>query len=547
MYVGLSKDNENGGGKLMADTDFYESGEGESEGALSRSIDDIESDQRENPLGANPSRESLRVTRFPVSMEELQQMKSVVAAAEPSALEAEQALAQEEPETEEELKQEGVPEVDISAPALAPAILSSFQSIQQTAFTPPDCTIGVGPEDVVVAANTVMAIYSKTGVPKNTWQLKSLFSPVIPTNAKIFDPKVAYDHYNHRWVITLDSTRGSPKGSWILIAVSKSANPSGPYWIWALNARQDGSTTRDNWADYSQLGFDWRGIYITNNMFKFGGGFSYVKIRILNKSQLYSGSAVQWYDYWNLRNPGGDIAFTLQPAVHYTGVGGNPPAYFVNARWPSGTSLTKWTLSNPLGFWEGTGTGSLTRVAVNCMKYDLPPDGEQKGSNTRIETNDSRLLNAVYQFVGGTRRLWTCHASRHTWQGSSSSVSVLQWYEIDALSNTVIQQGRFGARNWYYFFPAIQTNIVRDAFLIFGRVAKSAFVQLRQTGRRSNAPPNILQNSALIKAGESAYTRGRWGDYEGICRDPANARRIWMNGEYAETGDTWGTWTCEVQ
>ncbi|TLX83034.1 MAG: hypothetical protein E6L04_09160 [Thaumarchaeota archaeon] len=87
-----------------------------------------------------------------------------------------------------------------------------------------------------------------------------------------------------------------------------------------------------------------------------------------------------------------------------------------------------------------------------------------------IETNDTKLLNAIYQFTtSGDKRLWICHAVGHTWSGTNESVSVLQWYEKDVTSNTIVEEGLFGARGKYYFFPAIQTNISRDAFIVFGR------------------------------------------------------------------------------
>jgi hypothetical protein len=390
-----------------------------------------------------------------------------------------------------------------------------------------------------------MAIYSKSGTLRLIVGFDSLFGPVIPTGARIFDPKIIYDHNGQKWIITIDSTRASPQGAWILVAASKTTNPAGSYWLWALDARLDGATPTNNWADYTQLGFDTQGVYITNNMFQFNGAFQYLKLRILNKSELYAGSALKWYDLWNLKNPNGSIAFTVQPAVHYRGLGGNPPAYMINALWPSGNTLTLWTLTNPLGHWGIGGSPSISRRAINCMSYDLPPDAQQKGTSTTIETNDSRLLHALYQFSPtGEHRLWTCHTTRHTWSGDPTSVSVIQWYEIDLINSNVVQQQKYGATGMYYFFPAIQTNVNRDAFIVFGRSSKNEYGQLRQTGRRSTAASGSLEGSSLIKEGESAYTGARWGDYFGICRDPSDPSSVWMNGEYAESGNTWGTWTC---
>jgi len=536
--------------------DAHKSGEGPLVHPTSRNPEEITARELMTTFGSSPSREPLRVTRFPVMPDEFKRLKSLAETSQPSSTiataELESALVQEDVGSSQQataMEQNEFPETGaVGGEVLAPSLISNFAGIQQTAFRPPDCTIAAGPNDVVVGVNTTMAIFSKSGTLKLTMSFDSFFRPVIPPGARIFDPKIIYDHYSQRWIIIIDSTRASPQGSWILIAASQTSNPSGPFWLWALDARLDGGALTNNWADYSQLGFDSQAVYITNNMFQFNGGFSYVKLRILNKRELYSGSAVRWYDFFDIKNPDGSNAFTVQPAVHYTGIGGNPSAYLINALWPSGNTLTLWTLANPLGNWGIGGAPTLTRRSINCINYDLAPDAEQPGTTTKIETNDDRLLNAVYQFSStGERRLWTCHTTKHTWSGSPTSVSVVQWYEIDVSTNSVVQQQKYGASNAYYFFPAIQTNVNRDAFLIFGRSSANEFGQLRQTGRKSTAAPNTLEGSALVKAGESAYTGARWGDYFGVSRDPSDTTSVWMSGQYAESGNTWGTWICSAK
>ena len=47
--------------------------------------------------------------------------------------------------------------------SLAPGIIASFKGIPQTAWMPPDSTIAVNPENVMLGVNTTMAIYSKSG------------------------------------------------------------------------------------------------------------------------------------------------------------------------------------------------------------------------------------------------------------------------------------------------------------------------------------------------------------------------------------------------
>lgn len=522
--------------------DFEDSGPSDPVPGASRSLADVTVLEAMS-MPPSPARPDWMVTRFPVSMQEFRELTD--AAAQPGAPgeEAQSDVEIEVDTTESEFPEDGSaagPEAD------APVTSASFDGIPQTAWMPPDNTIGVGPSNVLAAVNADLAGYSRAGAQQFRWaNMTTLFSPVMPPNASLFDPRVAYDHYANRWIVVVAARRQNPPGSWIMVGVSQGTDPAGPYWIWALDSALDGATLTNNWADFPMLGFDTRGIYLGLSMFAIGGGFQYAKIRILNKAELYAGGTgtshlMRWYDFWGLRNPDGSLAFTVQPAVHFRRRGGNPSAFLVNALWPSGASLTLWTLSSPLAFWTG-GTPGLAATAVACRSYDLPPDAIQQGTDVRIETNDSRLLNAVFQYAGGVRRLWTCQTSRHTWPGESEARSAVQWYEIDVPTASVVQQNRYGVAGSYYYFPAIHTDASRNAHLVFGRSGASEFAQLRQTGRRVNDAQGSLQGSALIQAGQGIYTRGRWGDYFGICRDPADTSQVWMYGEYAGTGDTWAT------
>jgi hypothetical protein len=534
----------------------YESGASAPVTGASRSLEEVTKAELLE-LPPVPARPSWMITRFPVDIEEWQRLELEARKPNPqhAALGALEDTTTEDQDREVEAILQDPPEGEVATMAAvvtAPSILASFDAIAQTPWRPPDNSIAVGPNDVLIAVNTDLAGYTKTGTLRFRWpNMTTLFSLVTPAGATLFDPRLAYDHYTQRWIVVVAARRNSPAGSWILVGVSQGPDPAGSYWIWATDAMVDGTNPTNNWADYPMLGFDSQAIYISSNMFQVGGGFQYPKLRVLNKAELYSGGTgpghnIRWYDFWNLKNPDGSVAFTVQPAVHFRGTGGNPPAYLVNALWPTGNVLTMWTLSNPLAFWSG-GTSTLAKDAINCRTYDIPPSAIQPGTTTRLVTNDSRLLNVIYQNVGGTQHLWTCHTSAHTWAGDSEARAVVQWYEIDVPSKAVVQQNAYGRAGSYYFFPAIQTDISRNAYLVFTRSGASEFGQVRQTGRRVSDPANDLQGSVLVKSGESSYTGERWGDYLGICRDGGDASAVWMYGEYAGTGDTWATRVCNAQ
>jgi hypothetical protein len=523
-------------------------GPSESVSGMSRAMTDLTPEEL-MALPPSPLRHPEFVQRFPVPIEEFESLK--VAARE----QAEAALApgDTEPQVDEEAPTvEGNPPEDgVGEPApgggLAPAQLANFEGVPQTAFRPPDCTIAVGPNDVMVAVNVDLVGYNKSGAQTFRWaNFTAMFNPVLPQGAQMFDPKLAYDHYAQRWVVCVAARRATPAGSWLLMGVSQTASPSGPYWIWATDATVDGATHTNNWSDYPMLGFDTQGIYVSTNQFGFSGGFAYAKVRIFNKAELYAGGAgpthnIRWWDFSNLKNPDNSLAFSVQPATHFQGLGGNPAAFLVNSLFPSGSSLTVWTLANPIGMWTG-GTPSLSRVAVACRAYDLPPGAVQKdGGDVRIATNDTRLLNAVFQSASGTQRLWTSHSSKFSWSGDSEARSVVQWYEIDIPSKTVTQQNAFGASGLHYFFPVIQTDSSRNAYVTFGRSGPNEYGQLRNTGRLVGDAAGQLQGSALVVAGQASYNGGRWGDYFGIGRDPADPRTVWSYGQYAGTSNSWRT------
>ncbi len=498
-----------------------------------------------------PIRHPAFANRFPVPVQEYEALK--IAAREPALtpLGPDGAPAiQQDTESPDEPFQGNPPEDghrEGAAGSLAPIGLASFDGIPQTAFRPPDCTLAVGPNDVMIAVNVDLVGYTKSGAQRFRWaNFTALFNPVLPQGAQLFDPKLAYDHYADRWIVCIAGRSAAPQGSWIMMAVSQTPDPAGPYWIWATDATVDGANGTNNWSDFPMLGFDTRGIYVSTNQFAFGGGFSYAKVRIFNKAELYAGGVgathnIRWWDFWDLRNADNSRAFSVQPAAHFQGLGGNPSAFLVNSLFPRGSSLTLWTLANPLGLWTG-GAPTLTSSSVASRGYDLPPAAVQKdGETVRIATNDTRLLNAVFQSNAGTQRLWTCHTSAFTWPGDTEARSVVQWYEIDVPSKTVAQQNGFGASGRHYFFPVVQTDINRNAYLTFGRSAGDEYGQLRQTGRLATDPAGQLQGSALVVAGQASYSGGRWGDYFGIGRDPSDPRSVWSCGEYAGTANSWRT------
>jgi hypothetical protein len=423
--------------------------------------------------------------------------------------------------------------------AAAPVPITNFAGIPDTGFFPADCTLAAGPQHVLVAVNSTVAVYPKTGgAPVLQRTLTSWFSNVIGS-AKIFDPKALYDQFQGRWVLLTVALATNANQSWFLLSVSKTSDPLGGWFNYKLDATRDGTTATNNWADFPGLGVDSQALYLTANMFRFGGDFQYAKIRIVPKSKIYSGGTATFRDFVKMKNEDGSSAFTVQPCHTF---GAPQVQYFVNSYFPSSASsspdrLSLWNLTNPLT------TPTLTRRTIRTAPYALPPDAPQKGNANPLDTGDVRILGAVFR--GGS--VWTALTTRHDW-GDGINVAAAHWFQINPTSGQLVQQGIFGAPKISYYYPAVQPDGNGNMVMVFSRSSSVEFVGIYFTGRQAADPLGQLQPSVPLKLGAASsvhldgFGRNRWGDYAGIANDPTDNRTVWMYSMFASAGNQWGTW-----
>jgi hypothetical protein len=484
-------------------------------------------------------------TRYPVSRELFSQLKEASVAAE-GLVKKESTITRDEAEAKLEIAN-AAPGTEMAASAFAPFAApaatypmpsTNFAAITSTRWIPPDCTMAVGPDHVLVSVNSSVAIHQKNGsVVLAPRTLTSWFSNVIQ-DATIFDPKALYDQHANRWVLLAVAVNKEIKGSWFLLSVSQSSDPLKGWSNYAMDATMDGSTKTNNWVDYPSLGVDSQALYLTGNMFLFDGDFQYAKIRIVPKANIYQGQAATFKDLVRLKNANSSMSFTVQPCHTF----GAPQAqYFINSYFPETTSpedkLSLWTLTDPLG------SPTLTLRTIDTDPYNLPPDPIQQGGVVALESGDIRVLNAVFR--GGS--IWCAFNTQHQW-GDNTNVAAIHWFQIEAATGTLIQQGIYGAQGYFYMYPAVMPDNNGNMVMVFSRGGPTEFASIYFTGRRAADSLGQLQSSSLLLAGTAYYekldTKGknRWGDYAGIASDPANSGLIWFYSMSAVAGNLWNTW-----
>src|SRR5262249_38836818 len=122
----------------------------------------------------------------------------------------------------------------------APIPIGNFPGLTDTGWFPPDCTMAAGPGPVLPSVHPTGAVYSKTRtVPLGPARLDLGFASVI-TGAKIFDPKLVFDQPSNRWLFLAVALPAEENHSFFLLSVSKTADPTGGWWNYKLDATKDG-------------------------------------------------------------------------------------------------------------------------------------------------------------------------------------------------------------------------------------------------------------------------------------------------------------------
>ncbi len=438
----------------------------------------------------------------------------------------------------------------------SPAPSASFLASDDTGRFPPDTHGAVGLNNLMVVHNGRVRIQSKTGSLVSNVSLVGFWASLSNAPADVFDPKILYDPYAGRWMLTAVAERRSA-GASVMMAVSQTTDPTGNWNIY----RVDADSTDLLWADYPSIGFNKDWIVVHVNMFPVvdGTGSFTSHLYVFNKANLYAGGQ-GLYTLIKAPNLGG----TIVPAVTY-----------------DATVSTLYLLQNWNGNSGGNGyvglyriTGAVGAEVLNVANGTSPtligtpnpwssstPEiagttdfAPQLSSTLKVQNNDSRIQTLVYR----NNSLWGVHTVFLP-AGSSPARSAVQWWELST-TGTIKQRGRIddSTGNTFYAFPSIAVNRDNDVLIGYSRYSPTQYVSGNYSFRAGTDPLNSLRDDTVLRAGDATYyksgtatpTRNRWGDFSGTVVDPTNDKDMWTIQEYAATPaggtDKWATWWGRV-
>ena len=393
-----------------------------------------------------------------------------------------------------------------------------FTAIVQTPWTPPDPSIAVGPNHVVVTVNMAIGFYDKNGNEQFSANLDSTGNPGffegLGAGDFTFDPKCFYDPIAERFVVLALEQYGSTE-AWITMAVSDDDDPNGvwyKYRTWAV-ITVSGNTY---WVDYPGFGFDDGYYYVTGNLFPLsGGGTAGALYRVFDKTPMLVGDPIVISDVREGSH------WSMQGAQHH---GDSPSAYFIGRK--NSTQLLVSRIDNPAN--PSVSSNDVSVPSNSSPDYISNPGGS-------LWALDARIMNAQYR----DGSLWTAHGVL-----GNGSNSVARWYEIEVSDSSPPSLRQSGdvtlPLGISSFFPAIAPNKRGEAAIVVAAASSSQYPSVYVFGRTQGDALGVMGTATQVVVG-TAGADGRWGDYLDMTIDPNNDIRFWYVGEY-QTGGGWNTY-----
>jgi hypothetical protein len=412
----------------------------------------------------------------------------------------------------------------------APIVLQQFEGLSDTdnvnllvgRVNPPDNGLAVGPSHVFEMVNEVGRITDKAGNVLSSFSLKSFFN--VDPGFSGSDPRILYDAASGRWYATFMNVSSALRSSSIILAVSSTSDPTGPFCRYRL-----GNPTSESFLqDYPVLGITDDKIVVSYDAFNFptgllqGGGFY-----VINKAQVMA-------------------CATIQPSRFPPALGSLKPAQALSS---TSTAYMVGHTTNSIAVRSINGVPGGAPVTVSDTSIPItnawlpPPPSFQRGSSVPLEI-DARTQTVVWQ-------------SNSLWLGANAGCvppgdverTCIRLVEIRTDSMTVRQDILYGAGGGYFFHPAARPDASGNLIVVFMESSASDFPSVRATGRLNTDPLNTLQPSILLRAGEAAETSSvdpathetRIGDYSGAALDPVDPLTVWVSSEYIQATGDWGT------
>jgi len=454
---------------------------------------------------------------------------------------------------------------------------------------PPDQGLAVNSNVAAEIVNNVLRFFNATnGVALTAPIATTTLFNLDPTVYNLSDPQVFFDPVSQRWFFTEVAYNATVNS--FAIAVSKSSNPLGSYYIYlvdAFSSQLTGCGSQDCFPDYPKGGYNADAFFITADLFSnVSGNYVEAAIFAFPKSSLEAGRS---FTYLRFDDPND---FVLQPSVPAPGepfsTAHNGSEFLMSAPTASFDSgpprvsvlavvNTTSIVSNPAAVQalltsvrtQSYGIGTIPSSEPNVVGPYCASQGVT--SAPRLDGGYSTFQSTI-QKAGGN--LYGALASA-TKDGNGLYRDIIDWFEVaptltsSTFSASLVNQGQIVPPNGYSItYPAmgllksgagvIGFTITNPNRTVAGGFPSAALMQFNGT-----APTGSIIVSGKGYTSDDGFTGcgaagpgtvGRWGDYGAAVVDAATGHmytanemipdpNVYTRGEFAN----WGTYITQVK
>lgn len=408
----------------------------------------------------------------------------------------------------------------------------SFTMVGQTdtTFYPPDSGGAVSASFVVTTVNNTINVKSRSGTVLLSQGLSTFWAPLGPGN--LTDPQVHFDPFGQRFIVSEVDALGTPNGR-LLLAVSRSADPTGGFFFFAEPASPGGHTS----LDFPQTGFNEKWIVVTGTQeASDSSGTNGEGAWVFDKASLYAGGPAR-FTFIDL-----GVGNVATPADTYDAT---TEDLFVCR--PSSTNSASVDL---LRFSGPVGAETLSVVAtvpsplptkVLSAEFRLPQPGGTP-TNLVFSPGSQGLVEPTCVFRNGS--VWTVQA---VFPADGPTRMAAQWLQLDT-TGAVLAVGRLDdpTGNASFWKSSIAANKNNDVIIGSTRFASDSFPSAAYAVHLAGDAPGTTRDPVVYHAGAGTYAPGRWGDWSHSQVDPVNDADFWTIQEATQATNSWVTWWAEV-
>ena len=409
-------------------------------------------------------------------------------------------------------------------------------------YTPPDAGLGVSTNHIVEFINGRFSVFDKSlnklqsFTDSNFWFRAGI---TVPAGWGFSDPRIVFDSASQRWFVSQTDVDAGNDANRFVLAVSATSDPTGAWRGVAFLV----DPVNGYWADFPTLGVDSNAIYLAGDLFDLTGSpvyasalFSIPKSDLLLNPPTAAGrTSLGPLDYSSY----GQI---LQPVVATAGATGTELVLAIGDLgfdFLPHSTMFGFSIQNASSE-GGASLGAPTTISI--PNYSIPINPLQLGGITNnINDGDSRISATVYR-VGNV--LYATHGTQ------MNDKAAIQWFKIDSTTFNVLDTGILTHPSLDLFYPSIAANGNGTVVLAFNGSSVSNSVSSYAILAEPVNGTLSFGNPVLLKAGVAAYRTNemdsRWGDYSGLCVDPANPTHFWALTMFPSSKTAWSTQLTEL-